>query len=125
LWARVVAGVDPGSEGQVDFKTKTSSPRIVPLNDVAVGTPVGTPRHITSPNRDVFSSALNRLSVTPKVQSLGTERGISNPRYPRGYITAFEIASFRHGDRTRPPEGAPGSTIEIRENASASTKRLR
>jgi integrase/recombinase XerD len=30
-------------------KTKTSSPRIVPLSDVAVGTLVGTPRHITSP----------------------------------------------------------------------------
>lgn len=30
-------------------KTKTSSPRIVPLSDVAVGTLVVTPRHITSP----------------------------------------------------------------------------
>jgi site-specific recombinase XerD len=29
-------------------KTKTSSPRIVPLSDVAVGTLVGIPRHITS-----------------------------------------------------------------------------
>src|ERR1700677_1379233 len=30
-------------------KTKTSSPRVVPLSDAAVGTLVGTPRHITSP----------------------------------------------------------------------------
>ena len=30
-------------------KTKTSSPRIVPLSDVAVSTLVGTPRHITAP----------------------------------------------------------------------------
>ena len=30
-------------------KTKTSSPRVVPLSDAAIGTLVGTPRHITSP----------------------------------------------------------------------------
>jgi integrase/recombinase XerD len=30
-------------------KTKTSSPRVVPLGDVALGTLAGTPRHITSP----------------------------------------------------------------------------
>jgi len=30
-------------------KTKTSSPRVVPLSDSALGTLVGTPRHITSP----------------------------------------------------------------------------
>ncbi len=30
-------------------KTKTSSPRVVPLSDTAIGTLVGTPRHITSP----------------------------------------------------------------------------
>ena len=30
-------------------KTKTSSPRVVPLSDTALGTLVGTPRHITSP----------------------------------------------------------------------------
>jgi integrase/recombinase XerD len=30
-------------------KTKTSSPRVVPLSDAALGTLVGTPRHITSP----------------------------------------------------------------------------
>jgi integrase len=30
-------------------KTKTSSPRVVPLGDAAIGTLVGTPRHITSP----------------------------------------------------------------------------
>ena len=30
-------------------KTKTSSPRVVPLSDLAIGTLVGTPRHITSP----------------------------------------------------------------------------
>lgn len=29
-------------------KTKTSSPRVVPLSDVALGTLIGTPRHITS-----------------------------------------------------------------------------
>ncbi len=29
-------------------KTKTSSPRVVPLSDAAVGTLVGTPRHVTS-----------------------------------------------------------------------------
>ena len=29
-------------------KTKTSSPRVVPLSDVAIGTLVGTPRHVTS-----------------------------------------------------------------------------
>jgi integrase/recombinase XerD len=29
-------------------KTKTSSPRVVPLSDAAIGTLVGTPRHITS-----------------------------------------------------------------------------
>ncbi len=30
-------------------KTKTSSPRVVPLSDAALGTLVGTPRHIVSP----------------------------------------------------------------------------
>ncbi|GGC45523.1 integrase [Siccirubricoccus deserti] len=30
-------------------KTKTSSPRVVPLSDAALGTILGTPRHITSP----------------------------------------------------------------------------
>ncbi len=30
-------------------KTKTSSPRVVPLSDTAIGTLTGTPRHITSP----------------------------------------------------------------------------
>ncbi len=30
-------------------KIKTSSPRVVPLSNVAIGTLVGTPRHITSP----------------------------------------------------------------------------
>ena len=30
-------------------KTKTSSPRVVPLSDAAVGTLTGTPKHITSP----------------------------------------------------------------------------
>jgi integrase/recombinase XerD len=30
-------------------KTKTSSPRVVPLSDAALGTLVGTPRHITAP----------------------------------------------------------------------------
>jgi integrase/recombinase XerD len=30
-------------------KTKTSSPRIVPLSDAALGTLTGTPRHLTSP----------------------------------------------------------------------------
>jgi integrase/recombinase XerD len=30
-------------------KTKTSSPRVVPLSDIAIGTLVGTPRHTTSP----------------------------------------------------------------------------
>jgi integrase/recombinase XerD len=30
-------------------KTKTSSPRVVPLSDAAIGTIVGTPRHFTSP----------------------------------------------------------------------------
>jgi integrase/recombinase XerD len=30
-------------------KTKTSSPRVVPLSDAAIDTLVGTPRHITSP----------------------------------------------------------------------------
>jgi integrase len=30
-------------------KTKTSSPRMVPLSDAAIGTLVGTPRHITAP----------------------------------------------------------------------------
>jgi len=30
-------------------KTKTSSPRVVPLSDAAIGTLTGTPRHITSP----------------------------------------------------------------------------
>jgi integrase/recombinase XerD len=30
-------------------KTKTSSPRVVPLSDTTLGTLVGTPRHITSP----------------------------------------------------------------------------
>lgn len=30
-------------------KTKTSSPRTVPLSDIALSTLVGTPRHITSP----------------------------------------------------------------------------
>ncbi len=30
-------------------KTKTSSPRVVPLSDTAIGTLVGTPRHMTSP----------------------------------------------------------------------------
>jgi integrase len=29
--------------------TKTSSPRVVPLSDAAIGTLVGTHRHITSP----------------------------------------------------------------------------
>ncbi len=29
--------------------TKTSSPRVVPLSDAALGTLAGTPRHITSP----------------------------------------------------------------------------
>jgi integrase len=31
-------------------KTKTSSPRVVPLSDAAVGTLIGTPRHITAPS---------------------------------------------------------------------------
>jgi integrase len=31
-------------------KTKTSSPRVVPLSDAAIGTLVGTPRHTTSPH---------------------------------------------------------------------------
>jgi integrase len=30
-------------------KTKTSSPRVVPLRDTSLGTLIGTPRHITSP----------------------------------------------------------------------------
>jgi integrase/recombinase XerD len=30
-------------------KTKTSSPRVVPLSDAAIGTLVGTPRHTTAP----------------------------------------------------------------------------
>jgi integrase len=30
-------------------KTKTSNPRVVPLSDTALGTLVGTPRHITAP----------------------------------------------------------------------------
>lgn len=30
-------------------KTKTSSPRVVPLSDAAIRTLIGTPRHITSP----------------------------------------------------------------------------
>jgi integrase/recombinase XerD len=30
-------------------KTKTSSPRVVPLSDAALGTILGTPRHVTSP----------------------------------------------------------------------------
>jgi integrase len=30
-------------------KTKTSSPRVVPLSDDALGTILGTPRHVTSP----------------------------------------------------------------------------
>jgi integrase/recombinase XerD len=30
-------------------RTRTSSPRMVPLSDAAIGTPVGTPRHIASP----------------------------------------------------------------------------
>jgi len=30
-------------------KTKTSSPRVVPLSDAAIGTLTGTPRHITKP----------------------------------------------------------------------------
>jgi integrase/recombinase XerD len=30
-------------------KTKTSSPRVIPLSDVALGTLVGTPRHMTRP----------------------------------------------------------------------------
>jgi site-specific recombinase XerC len=31
-------------------KTKTSNPRVVPLSDAALGTLVGTPRHITAPS---------------------------------------------------------------------------
>jgi integrase len=30
-------------------KTKTSSPRVVPLRDISLGTLIGTPRHMTSP----------------------------------------------------------------------------
>ena len=43
----MVRGVDPTSRGQVD-QDQTSNPRVVPLSDVAIGTLLGTPRHITA-----------------------------------------------------------------------------
>jgi len=57
-------------------KTKTSSPRIVPLSDTAMSTLVATPRHITSPYvfwhddgqryttfADIFAATAKRATV--------------------------------------------------------------
>jgi hypothetical protein len=63
-----------------------------------------------------FSSAgLNRLSVTGKMQSLGTERGDFEPSIPRKGYNGFRDRVIS----TRRPNEAPGGSLWL--NASAST----